>query len=290
VNAAAPAYVVTVMTGDYLPEAADGSGRPRTTTSPGWLTDTGAFRRIGSALHWVGDRVAVVGDDPAATANSAELPAEPGAVTVVAPLATADDVAVARRTLRRRQELADRLRDQQWLRRNRRCGRRPDSGPVRTDGRHRPPDGELRLLTLRVRGAVTTDPSVLSNPSRKDSPVKRMNLLKSLKRLAVGVLAASALTFGLPASPAFAINTVSCDGRTDFLRLVSWEGNLWPREHCFANAGAMAVNISGVTSAKSGNNKVTINYQCGSWYCSRTFGPWEGTDLGGARVYEVRIW
>ena len=87
------------MTGDHLPEAADGGGRPRATTSPGWLADTGAFRRIGSALHWVGDRVAVVGDDPAATAIAAELPAEPDAVTVVAPLASADDVSVVEAVL-----------------------------------------------------------------------------------------------------------------------------------------------------------------------------------------------
>ncbi|MEU4645398.1 discoidin domain-containing protein [Micromonospora sp. NPDC023814] len=103
-NVAAPAVVLTAMTGEHLPEAATDhasahDSRPRATTAPGWLTDTGAFRRIGSALHWVGDRVAVVGGDPAAAEIAAELPAEPDAVTVVAPLDTADDVAVVEAVL-----------------------------------------------------------------------------------------------------------------------------------------------------------------------------------------------
>ncbi|MEU4645397.1 beta/gamma crystallin domain-containing protein [Micromonospora sp. NPDC023814] len=119
--------------------------------------------------------------------------------------------------------------------------------------------------------------------------MKRTILRKSLKRFAVGVLAAAALTFGLPASPAFAINTVACAGRTDFLKLEIWLGYMWT-DRCFANAGPMAVDIGGVYKVTSGNNKVTVNYQSGPGYYSRTFGPWEATNLGGARVYEVRIW
>ncbi|MFD0746246.1 hypothetical protein ACFQ1L_33650 [Phytohabitans flavus] len=51
---------------------------------PSWLTDTGRWRRIGSALHWVGDRVAVVGADPGdvVTAMASEFAAEPDVVTV----------------------------------------------------------------------------------------------------------------------------------------------------------------------------------------------------------------
>jgi len=117
-----------------------------------------------------------------------------------------------------------------------------------------------------------------------------MNVHKSLKRLTIGVLAAAALTFGLPANPALAINTVWCDGRTDFVRMELRQGNIWYSEVCFANAGPMAVNLSGVHGVTSGNNKVTINYQSGSWYFSTTLERWSGTNLGGARVYEVRIW
>ncbi|MFC0527167.1 discoidin domain-containing protein [Phytohabitans kaempferiae] len=67
--------------------------KPGGETSPGWLTDTGRFRRLGSALNWVGDRVAVVGADPAGVvaAAAAGLAAEPGVVTVIGPLDTAED-------------------------------------------------------------------------------------------------------------------------------------------------------------------------------------------------------
>ncbi|MEU0154096.1 beta/gamma crystallin domain-containing protein [Micromonospora fulviviridis] len=119
--------------------------------------------------------------------------------------------------------------------------------------------------------------------------MKRTNLPKSLKRFAAGVLAAAALTFGLPASPAFAINTVSCAGRDDFVRLEIWMTNLWT-DRCFANAGPMAVDIGGVYRVTSGNNKVTINLRSGSSNYSITLGRWSGTNLGGATVYGVAIW
>ncbi|BCB86522.1 discoidin domain-containing protein [Phytohabitans suffuscus] len=61
--------------------------------SPSWLTDTGRWRRIGSALHWVGDRVAVVGADPdgAVAAMAAEFAPEPDVVTVLGRLDMDDD-------------------------------------------------------------------------------------------------------------------------------------------------------------------------------------------------------
>ncbi|WP_433533068.1 discoidin domain-containing protein [Micromonospora sp. CA-263727] len=62
----------------------------------GWLTDTGRFRRIGSALNWVGERVVVVGGDPAGRvpAMAAGLSAEPDVVTVIGPLDADDDRSV----------------------------------------------------------------------------------------------------------------------------------------------------------------------------------------------------
>ncbi|MDG4769749.1 hypothetical protein [Solwaraspora sp. WMMD792] len=38
-----------------------------------------------------------------------------------------------------------------------------------------------------------------------------------LTRIAVGLLAVAALTFGLPPNPAMAVNQVGCGNRTDFL-------------------------------------------------------------------------
>ncbi|MEV0133513.1 discoidin domain-containing protein [Dactylosporangium sp. NPDC050688] len=58
---------------------------PAEDASVGWLTDSGRWSRIGSALNWVGDRVAVMGADPGGVvaAMAAGLPSEPDWVTVV---------------------------------------------------------------------------------------------------------------------------------------------------------------------------------------------------------------
>ncbi|MGW0502444.1 galactose-binding domain-containing protein [Micromonospora sp. NPDC003241] len=62
-------------------------------SSPGWLADTSRFRKLGSALNWVGDRVAVVGADPAGVVAAAAtgLVAERDVVTVIGPLDTVED-------------------------------------------------------------------------------------------------------------------------------------------------------------------------------------------------------
>jgi|GEM_PF-1916904 len=114
----------------------------------------------------------------------------------------------------------------------------------------------------------------------------------SLKKFAVGLLAVAALTLGLPASPAMAINRVGCGNRTDFLTLHIDLGGGVGTAQCFANSGAMAVNISGVYRFDTGNNKATVNYERGGRYYSVTLNKWWGTDFAGARVrvYEVRIW
>ncbi|MFY1672111.1 discoidin domain-containing protein [Plantactinospora sp. WMMB334] len=72
----------------------EGSGElPREGASVGWLTGSGRWRRLGSALHWAGDRVAVLGADPdgAITAMAAEVPGEPDVVTVIGELDGRDD-------------------------------------------------------------------------------------------------------------------------------------------------------------------------------------------------------
>ena len=114
-----------------------------------------------------------------------------------------------------------------------------------------------------------------------------------LKKIAVGATAVLALTFAFPASPAFAISSVACGDRTDFLKLDIYLGSGFGTGRCFANAGAMAVNHSGVYQVTSGNNKATINYERGGRYYTSTLEKWQGINFGvnsTVRVYEVRIW
>ncbi|MBM7489498.1 hypothetical protein JOD64_000720 [Micromonospora luteifusca] len=62
-----------------------GTAPPAEDQPVGWLTGTGQWSGIGSALNWVGDRVAVVGPDPGGVvaAMAAAVPAEPDVVTVI---------------------------------------------------------------------------------------------------------------------------------------------------------------------------------------------------------------
>ncbi|MFI7076216.1 discoidin domain-containing protein [Micromonospora sp. NPDC049903] len=71
------------------PETAE----PGTESNPDSLADSSRFRKLGSALNWVGDRVAVVGADPAGVIAEAAtgLVAERDVVTVIGPLDTPED-------------------------------------------------------------------------------------------------------------------------------------------------------------------------------------------------------
>ena len=102
-----------------------------------------------------------------------------------------------------------------------------------------------------------------------------------LKKTAVGLLAVVALTFGLPASPALAINQVACGNRTDFLMVhIDLNGNIGTNR-CYANAGVTAVNIGGVYRVDSGNNKATVNYERDGRYHTITLEKWSGVSFGG---------
>ncbi|WP_442875983.1 beta/gamma crystallin domain-containing protein [Amycolatopsis sp. NBC_01480] len=77
------------------------------------------------------------------------------------------------------------------------------------------------------------------------------------------------------AAAAFAAGHVACDGRTDFVRLHLAGGNPWDGSDtaCFANAGAVGVDLSGVGRIDSGNNVVTVY-----WDGGRTdLGRWQGS-------------
>ncbi|WP_244200610.1 hypothetical protein [Micromonospora arborensis] len=70
-----------------------GTAPPAEDQPVGWLTGSGQWSGIGSALNWIGDRVAVVGPDPGGVvaAMAAGVPAEPGVVTVIGLLDDRDD-------------------------------------------------------------------------------------------------------------------------------------------------------------------------------------------------------
>ncbi|ACU34704.1 hypothetical protein KCV87_16870 [Actinosynnema pretiosum subsp. pretiosum] len=113
----------------------------------------------------------------------------------------------------------------------------------------------------------------------------------SSKKFTLAAATAVAALVAIPAGPAFAIDQVACGNRTDFAKLDIRVGQNLGTNRCFANSGVVAVEVPNVYRASSGNNKLTVNYQSGSQYYTRTLTP--GTHINFAsvvRVYEVRIW
>ncbi|MEZ3177634.1 hypothetical protein KYY02_02570 [Streptomyces pimonensis] len=80
--------------------------------------------------------------------------------------------------------------------------------------------------------------------------MKRVTLRTSLAVVTVGVLAA--LT---PASPAAAMNRVSCQDRTDFVKVWYNHGS---NVACFANAGVQDVHFPNTVRVSSGNNSIRM--------------------------------
>lgn len=113
-----------------------------------------------------------------------------------------------------------------------------------------------------------------------------------LKKLVGTAIAAVALAVALPATPAFAINTLACSGRTDLVKVSYSHGGGLNSDVCFANAGTMAVNIGGAFQAYTGVNKVTINFERDGRYVTTTAERQVLINFtgGNVRVYEVRIW
>ncbi|MET8759961.1 beta/gamma crystallin domain-containing protein [Lentzea sp. NPDC004782] len=117
---------------------------------------------------------------------------------------------------------------------------------------------------------------------------------KNVKKIGLGGAAVLGLLLAVPASPAFAIDQVACGQRDDFVKLEIALGGGLGTNRCFANAGVTAVDIDGVHTITSGNNKVTINWEYGGLYYTETLDPGFRISTNGsgetARVYEVRIW
>lgn len=80
------------------------------------------------------------------------------------------------------------------------------------------------------------------------------------KKLSVTAVVAVGLAVAAPATPASAANRVDCGGLSPIDEYVQVMDDSWYTSTCFANAGAMNVDISGITYFHSGNNKVTFYY------------------------------
>jgi hypothetical protein len=113
----------------------------------------------------------------------------------------------------------------------------------------------------------------------------------NLKKTAAGLLAVVVLTFGLPASPAYAIDRVACGNRTDFLMLEIDLGGGWNTNQCYANAGATSPDVGGVRRISSGNNRAMVSYSLDGRFYTLNFEKWEHINfIGRAHVYHVSIW
>ncbi|WP_159011915.1 beta/gamma crystallin domain-containing protein [Streptomyces sp. NRRL F-5123] len=111
------------------------------------------------------------------------------------------------------------------------------------------------------------------------------------KKIAVTAVAAAGLALTLPATPAAAANWVDCRGIDEYVRV---EVDYLPPA-CFANAGAIDVNLYGAELLHTGNNKVTFFYtieQTG-WQNALTMEKWtnQGMSFGlTAHVTSIVVW
>jgi hypothetical protein len=112
-----------------------------------------------------------------------------------------------------------------------------------------------------------------------------------------GLVLAAGVALGLilvvsPPTSAFAIGQVECGDRTDVVRLGVPSG----ADQCFADTGVRGVNVEGVETFYSGNNKAMVNYEHQGRYHAYTLEPQHSFSLQRVegqshlfRVYEVRI-
>jgi hypothetical protein len=114
--------------------------------------------------------------------------------------------------------------------------------------------------------------------------------LKTVRKMAIAMAAAGAVALSLP-TPAYAINEVPCGDRLDFLKV-----RLPSRDHCFANAGPMAVDLRDPVGIAGGNNNAIINYVDGAGRLqsirvnkNQVLRRIDGTLPHIPRIYEIRI-
>jgi hypothetical protein len=124
----------------------------------------------------------------------------------------------------------------------------------------------------------------------KERPSRAKGLFK---KSAVAAAAAAGLALAMPATPAAAINSVNCNWPATIDEYARVESYGLPT--CFANAGAMTVDIHGVSRFHSGNNKVTFYYtvEVNGHQGSMTLEKWQDSGLTfnlTAHVTAIVIW
>jgi hypothetical protein len=121
-------------------------------------------------------------------------------------------------------------------------------------------------------------------------------LARNVKRLALTVLAAAAMTAAIPAGVASAMDQVPCNNN-EFTRVTVHPSNFPSQNLCFANAGSMEIrtlfgNPIWVTEIWTGNNRVQW-FGDGRWQPETPIGKWTTftwpNHPGGVRLDEVRI-
>ncbi len=104
-------------------------------------------------------------------------------------------------------------------------------------------------------------------------------MLKRTRNIVVAMIAGAGLAV-VPMTPAFAINRVNCTN-PDFLTLVSRDTTCW------ANRGAVAVRLHGVSDVRTGSNPTTLTFADGS---RRSWPPRTSAHIFGNRtVTQIRI-
>ncbi|MDT0614777.1 beta/gamma crystallin domain-containing protein [Streptomyces lancefieldiae] len=125
---------------------------------------------------------------------------------------------------------------------------------------------------------------------KKNRPVRAKVLFK---KIAVTAAVAAGFTVAIPATPAAAVSSVDCRWPSTINEYARVESYGLPT--CFANAGAMNVNVHGVSMFHSGNNKVTFFYtiEGGTYQNAITLEKWQERGLAfnaTAHLTSLVIW
>ncbi|MEU3555832.1 hypothetical protein [Streptomyces fragilis] len=106
------------------------------------------------------------------------------------------------------------------------------------------------------------------------------------KKLALGAVAAVAVSLALPAAPAFAIEEIDCGAGTDSVRVTYLE-NGTEHARCWTGPGDVPLGQSGVTSFSSGAHEVVVFWTANSGWDVDVLPPHTSVPFTGANTYHV---
>ncbi|MGC9495185.1 hypothetical protein [Streptomyces sp. WG7] len=110
--------------------------------------------------------------------------------------------------------------------------------------------------------------------------------MKSRSRLALGALAAVALTTALSGTPAFATDEVNCGTGDDHVA-VTYLQNGAEHTRCWENPGSVTPNLENVISFYSGANEVAVFWSTGVGWEVDVLAPRTSAPFTGADTYRV---